>query len=82
MRTASLHMTYSLLHGVSVWPQRSVGRNDMMRRTVNLWRTYDRFGYRDAEWVPYYRAAAELVAADDEDVKASGPCPYSGGAPS
>jgi len=51
-----MHMTYCLLHGVSVWPQGFLGRNDMARKTANLWQTYDKFGYRQAEWIPYYRA--------------------------
>jgi len=66
-----LHTTYGLLHGVSVWPQGFLGRNDMSRKTVNLWQTYDRFGYREAEWIPYYRAEPDLVKADDEQVKVS-----------
>jgi hypothetical protein len=59
-----MHMTYCLLHGVSVWPQGFLGRNDMARKTANLWQTYDKFGYRQAEWIPYYRAEAGLVGAD------------------
>ncbi len=67
-----LHMTYSLLHGVSVWPQGNTGRNDMLRKTVNLWKAYDRFGYRKARWVPYYRAEQlELARADSANVKTS-----------
>lgn len=67
----SLHMTYGLVHGVSVWPQGSVGRNDMMRKTVNVWQAYDAFDYRRAEWVPYYRAERGLVRPRDPQVKAS-----------
>jgi hypothetical protein len=64
-------MTYSLLHGVSVWPQGFLGRNDMSRKTSNLWRTYDRFGYRQAEWFPYYRAEPSLAKVDNDKVKVS-----------
>ncbi|OHB80388.1 MAG: hypothetical protein A2V98_04235 [Planctomycetes bacterium RBG_16_64_12] len=67
----SLHMTYCLLHGVSVWPQGFLGRNDMSRKTSNLWRTYDRFGYREAQWIPYYLAERSLAKADNEKVKVS-----------
>jgi hypothetical protein len=67
-----LHMTYGLLHATSVWPQGALGRNDMMRKTANLWQTYDRFGYRDAQWFAYYRAeAGGLVKADRDEVKVS-----------
>ena len=67
-----LHMTYGLLHATSVWPQGALGRNDMQRKTANLWQTYDRFGYRDAQWIPYYRAeAGGLAKADREEVKVS-----------
>lgn len=66
----ALHNTWCLLHGVSVWPQGALGRNDMLRKTVNLWQTYDRFGYREAEWRPYY-AAEDLARAADEQVKVS-----------
>ncbi len=66
----SLHMTWSLLHGVSVWPQGWQDRNDMSRKTANLWLTYDRFGYRQAKWLPYYREQ-RLVRPDQPAVKAS-----------
>ncbi len=65
-----LHMTWSLLHGVAVWPQGWTDRNDASRKTANLWQTYDRFGYREARWVPYYRAE-KLVQADSANVKVS-----------
>jgi len=67
----ALHMTYCLLHGVSVWPQGFLGRNDMSRKTSNLWHTYDRFGYRQARWIPYYVAERSLVKTDHDRVKAS-----------
>ncbi len=44
----------------------------MQRKTVNLWKTYDAFGYREAEWVPYYRAEERgLARASDDRVKVS-----------
>jgi len=55
-------MTWCLLHGVSVWPQGWQDRNDASRKTANLWLTYDRFGYRQAEWIPYYRAGKLAVS--------------------
>jgi len=68
----AMHWTYGLLHGVGVWPQGPYGRNDMQRKTVNLWKTYDAFGYREAEWVPYYRAEERgLARASDDQVKVS-----------
>jgi hypothetical protein len=67
----SLHMTYCLLHGVSVWPQGFLGRNDVARKTANLWQAYDAFGYRQAEWIPYYRAETGLVRTDNPNVKVS-----------
>lgn len=67
----SLHMTYCLLHGVSVWPMGLLGRNDMLRKTANLWQAYDQFGYREAEWIPYFRAETGLVKADHPQVKVS-----------
>lgn len=66
-----MYMTYGLLHGVSVWPQGALGRNDCERKTVNLWQTYDRFDYRKAEWIPYYRAEKSLAKADNKEVKVS-----------
>ena len=64
-------MTYCLLHGVSVWPQGFLGRNDMFRKTAMLWQAYDEFGYREAEWIPYYRAEPALVQSFDPHVKTS-----------
>ncbi len=66
-----MHMTYGLLHGVSVMPEGFLGRNDMARKTANLWHAYDAFGYRDAEWIPYYRAESGLATADNPNVKVS-----------
>ena len=66
-----LHMTWCLLHGVSVWPQGWTDRNDASRKTSNLWQTYDRFGYRDAQWIPYFRAEKLVSNADAEQVKTS-----------
>ncbi len=67
-----LHITYALLHGTSVWSHGPVGRNDVQRKTVNQWQTYDEFGYRDAEWIPYFDAEERNLALPaDEDVKAS-----------
>ena len=66
-----VYMTYGLLHGVSVMPEGFLGRNDMARKTVNIWQAYDAFGYRDAEWIPYYRAESGPVMADNPNVKVS-----------
>ena len=66
-----MHMTYCLLHGVSVWPQGFLDRNDMFRKTAMLWQTYDAFGYRQAEWIPYYRAEPRLVESLMPKVKVS-----------
>lgn len=67
-----MYYTYGLLHGVSVWCEGPVGRNDMQRKTVNLWRAYDDFGYREAQWIPYYRAQQSgLARTADEKVLAS-----------
>ncbi|MFH1970541.1 MAG: glycoside hydrolase domain-containing protein [Verrucomicrobiota bacterium] len=65
-----LHETWCLLHGVSVWPQGWLGRNDYSRKTANIWQAYDRFGYRSAQWIPYYRAG-KLLQPASETVKAS-----------
>jgi hypothetical protein len=62
----TLHMTWCLLHGVSVWPQGWQDRNDASRKTANLWQTYDRFGYRQAEWIPYFRAGKLVVPDNDK----------------
>jgi len=67
-----MHIMYGLLHGVSVWCHGPEARNDVQRKTVNQWQTYDEFGYREAEWVPYYRAEERgLARPDTEDVKCS-----------
>ncbi|NPV45410.1 MAG: hypothetical protein HPY69_00520 [Armatimonadetes bacterium] len=67
-----LHMTYCLLHGVSVWPQGFEGRNDAFRKTAALWQAYDRFGYREAQWIPYYRLEQRnLVRSDIPHVRTS-----------
>ncbi len=68
----AMYYTYGLLHGTSVWVEGPLGRNDMLRKTVNLWRAYDDFGYREAQWIPYYRAEESGIArADDDEVKVS-----------
>ncbi len=67
-----MHYMYGLLHGTSVWCQGATGRNDMQRKTVNLWTTYDEFGYRDARWVPYFEAEERgLARVADDDVRCS-----------
>ncbi len=66
-----IHVTYCLLHGVSVWPQGYLARNDMFRKTAMLWQAYDEFGYREAEWIPYYRAEPSLVHSFAPHVKTS-----------
>ncbi|MCD6359691.1 MAG: hypothetical protein J7M38_02430, partial [Armatimonadetes bacterium] len=67
-----MYWTYGLLHGVSVWPQGPVGRNDTQRKTVNLWKTYDAFGYRDAQFIRYFEAEQRgLARTDNENVKVS-----------
>lgn len=65
-----LHVTWSLLHGVSVWPMGWQDRNDASRKTANLWQTYDRFGYRQAQWLPYYRVG-KLAQAEGDKVMVS-----------
>ncbi len=68
----AMYYTYALLHGTSVWVEGPLGRNDMLRKTINLWQTYDAFGYREAQWIPYYRAEESgLARADDDEVKVS-----------
>ena len=66
-----IHVTYCLLHGVSVWPMGYLARNDMFRKTTALWQAYDKFGYREAEWIPYYRAEPGLVQSFAPHVKIS-----------
>ena len=67
-----MHTMYGLLNGCGVWVQGATGRNDTQRKTVNLWNTYDAFGYRDAEWVPYFKAEERgLARVASEDAKAS-----------
>ncbi len=68
----TMHWTYGLLHGVSIWPQGPTGRNDTQRKTVNLWKAYDAFGYRDAEFIRYFEAEKTgLALADNDQVKVS-----------
>ncbi|MEI6499683.1 MAG: glycoside hydrolase domain-containing protein [Armatimonadota bacterium] len=66
----TLHQTWCLLHGVSVWPQGWQDRNDASRKTANLWQTYDRFGYRQAQWLPYFKAG-KLAVPDSNKTLAS-----------
>ena len=67
-----MHWTYGLLHGVGIWPQGPIGRNDTQRKTVNLWQTYDRFGYREAQFIRYFEAEERgLARANDDQVKVS-----------
>jgi hypothetical protein len=66
------HWAYGLLHGVGIWPQGPISRNDTQRKTVNLWKCYDAFGYREAEFIRYFTAEESgLARADDEQVKVS-----------
>lgn len=67
-----LHTMYGLLHGVGIWTQGATGRNDAQRKAVNLWTTYDEFGYREAEWVPWFAAEERgLARPAAQDVKCS-----------
>jgi hypothetical protein len=43
----------------------------MLRKTANLWHAYDRFGYRQAEWIPYFCAETGLAKSDNPNVKTS-----------
>ncbi len=68
----SMHWAYGLLHGVGIWPQGPINRFDTQRKTVNLWKTYDAFGYREAEFIRYFTAEETGIAsADAEQVKVS-----------
>ncbi len=66
-----LHFTQALLHGVSVWPHGPCARNDVMRKTVRLWKTYDAFDTKSAKWIPYYRAEATVARAASKSIKVS-----------
>ena len=66
-----VHYTQALLHGVGVWPHGPYSRNDVMRKTVRLWKTYDAFDTKTAEWIPYYRAEKGMAVPGSEQIKAS-----------
>jgi len=67
-----MHWAYALLHGVSIWPQGPIARNDTQRKTVNLWQTYDRFGYRQAQFIRYFAAEERGIArTDNAQIKCS-----------
>jgi hypothetical protein len=66
-----LHTMYSLLHGVAVWVQGPEGRNDMQRKFVNLWDTYDRFDAAGAQWLPYYEAETGPIVPTSSSIKVS-----------
>jgi hypothetical protein len=65
------YTTWCLVNGVSVLPNGLFGRNDDFRKWANLWQTYDQFGYREMQWIPYYEAETGLAKAGDANVKTS-----------
>jgi hypothetical protein len=65
------YTTWCLVNGVSVLPNGLFDRNDDFRKWANLWQTYDKFGYRQMQWIPHYEAEAGLAKASDPNVKTS-----------
>jgi integrase len=52
-------LSYTLLHNILVRP----GAGEMLDIVASIWAAFDRFGTRDAAWVPYWHSA-ELVTVD------------------
>ena len=65
------YAAYCLVNGISVLPNGLYGRNDDFRKWANLWQTYDKFGYRQMQWIPYYEAETGFAKAIDPNVKTS-----------
>ncbi len=65
------YTTLCLVNGVSVLPNGLYARNDDFRKWANLWQAYDKFGYRQMQWIPHYEAETGLAKADDANVKTS-----------
>jgi hypothetical protein len=65
------YATLCLINGVSVLPNGLFDRNDDFRKWANLWQTYDKFGYRQMQWIPHYKAETGLAKAGDPNVKTS-----------
>jgi len=49
------HMMISLLHGTEIWGYTVTGRNDMYRKHISIQEAYQKFGYKSAEWIPYFK---------------------------
>lgn len=68
---SSYHTMISLLHGVGMLTADLRGRSDWSRKWLNLRDAYQRFGYRDATWVPYFKGEGEYYTIDADDVRIS-----------
>jgi hypothetical protein len=65
------YAAWCLVNGVSVLPNGLFDRNDDFRKWANLWQTYDKFGYRQMQWIPYYEVETDLAKASNANVKTS-----------
>jgi hypothetical protein len=67
----SLHAMISLLHGSGIMCQGVQDREDVCRKWINFRKAYLAFGYKTAEWVPYFKNRDTYYADDDPKTKTS-----------
>jgi hypothetical protein len=61
----------ALLVGTSNFGQGILGRGDEARKWINLRKAYLAFGYKTAEWVPFFKNRDTFYAAEDPKTKVS-----------
>ena len=66
-----LHMMIGLLHGTHNWGFGVVGRDDMARKFLNIRKAYEKFGYKTAEWLPYFKYEGKTYTVGNDKVKVS-----------
>jgi hypothetical protein len=68
---SSLHTMIALLHGTSILGFGIEDRDDNGRKWINLRKAYLAYGYKSAQWTPYFKNREKYYVADDPQVKAS-----------
>jgi hypothetical protein len=67
----SLYKTVGLLLGTGEFGYNLTGRNGYGRKFINLRKAYLAYGYKSAEWVPYFKNRDKYYTTGDPQVKSS-----------
>jgi hypothetical protein len=66
-----LHTMMELLLGTGQYGMNIVDRNGLGRKYINIRKAYLAYGYKSAEWVPYFRNRGTYYTAEDPKARVS-----------